>query len=359
MMRTRGTVKWFNDQKGFGFITPEDGSKDCFVHHSAIQADGFRSLAEGAQVEFDLVQGSKGPAAENVVQVSSTGSVTRKAGRSVCRGGPLRLFRVSGRSGAPGTDSGRVMLARAMRRAGLRHRARRYRTKVERDEIRFMLEALRLGDAAVDVGAYKGGYTYAMRVAVGDEGAVLAFEPQPELAEYLRRCVRDFAWTNVTIAECGLSSRAGRRILRLPADAPSPAASLVGASLPDGGRAYAVEVDTLDRFLGAREVALAVRVLKCDVEGHELDVLAGARGTLEEHRPLVLVECETRHAPERSVEDVFEYLTNLDYRGFFYWKGGRVDVAHFDARRHQVEGRRPYANNFIFVPTETGRRAGP
>jgi CspA family cold shock protein len=70
MMRTKGTVKWFNDQKGFGFITPEDGSKDCFVHHSAIQADGFRSLAEGAKVEFDLVQGAKGPAAENVVQIS-------------------------------------------------------------------------------------------------------------------------------------------------------------------------------------------------------------------------------------------------------------------------------------------------
>jgi len=69
-MRTKGTVKWFNDQKGFGFITPEDGSKDCFVHHSAIQADGFRSLAEGAHVEFDLVQGSKGPAAENVIQIS-------------------------------------------------------------------------------------------------------------------------------------------------------------------------------------------------------------------------------------------------------------------------------------------------
>ena len=62
-MRTKGTVKWFNDQKGFGFITPEDGSKDCFVHHSAIVGNGFKTLAEGARVEFDVVQGAKGPAA--------------------------------------------------------------------------------------------------------------------------------------------------------------------------------------------------------------------------------------------------------------------------------------------------------
>ena len=66
----RGTVKWFSDQKGYGFITPEDGSKDVFVHHSAIQGDGFKSLSEGQVVEFEVTSGPKGPQATNVVKTS-------------------------------------------------------------------------------------------------------------------------------------------------------------------------------------------------------------------------------------------------------------------------------------------------
>jgi len=61
-----GTVKWFNDDKGYGFITPEDGGKDLFVHFSAIQGDGFRTLAEGAKVTYEAEEGPKGPNAANV-----------------------------------------------------------------------------------------------------------------------------------------------------------------------------------------------------------------------------------------------------------------------------------------------------
>jgi len=71
-MSVTGTVKWFNDQKGFGFITREDGEKDCFVHYTAISGSGFKSLKEGERVEFDVVQGDKGPAAENVRIVEAT-----------------------------------------------------------------------------------------------------------------------------------------------------------------------------------------------------------------------------------------------------------------------------------------------
>lgn len=67
--RVKGTVKWFNDQKGFGFIAPENGSKDVFVHHSAIMSAGFRSLTEGDHVEFSIEQGPKGPSAANVQRV--------------------------------------------------------------------------------------------------------------------------------------------------------------------------------------------------------------------------------------------------------------------------------------------------
>ena len=70
-MSTTGSVKWFDDQKGYGFITLDDGSKDCFVHHSAIAGDGFKSLTEGDRVSFNVVQGPKGPAAENVTKIDA------------------------------------------------------------------------------------------------------------------------------------------------------------------------------------------------------------------------------------------------------------------------------------------------
>ncbi|WOO50772.1 transcription antiterminator/RNA stability regulator CspE [Hafnia alvei] len=69
MSKLKGNVKWFNETKGFGFISPEDGSKDVFVHFSAIASEGFKTLAEGQKVEFEVTDGAKGPSAANVVAI--------------------------------------------------------------------------------------------------------------------------------------------------------------------------------------------------------------------------------------------------------------------------------------------------
>ena len=74
-----GTVKWFNDAKGFGFIEPEAGGEDVFAHFSAIQMEGFRTLKQGSQVSFDLVQGPKGQLAQNITQLESAAGAGQPA----------------------------------------------------------------------------------------------------------------------------------------------------------------------------------------------------------------------------------------------------------------------------------------
>jgi cold shock protein len=87
MASETGTVKWFNPEKGFGFITRDNGEKDVFVHHSAIQSTGFRTLNDGERVEFDVVQGQKGPAAENVIRLDPQPSAPQQRGPGRSQGG--------------------------------------------------------------------------------------------------------------------------------------------------------------------------------------------------------------------------------------------------------------------------------
>jgi FkbM family methyltransferase len=243
------------------------------------------------------------------------------------------------------------------------YRAWRYRQRLERQEIRLLLQHLAPGDVAVDVGAHKGAYTYWMRRAVGASGRVYAFEPQPALADGLCALVGGSGFDNVVVENLGLSSAAGTLTLNVPGSGPSPGASFepgrgVGR---DAGCSYPVAVTTLDAYFQNADRSAdrgRIRLLKCDAEGHELEVFRGGRNLLTEVRPCLLFECEQRHRGSGSVEEVFRWLQALGYRGYFVDRSGPRDLAEFDPRLHQADhAARGYVNNFLFLPASAARRA--
>lgn len=224
----------------------------------------------------------------------------------------------------------------------LLYRAWRYRLRIDPGEIHHLLATLRPGQRALDIGAHKGAYSYWMSKAVGSEGEVFAFEPQPELAAYLA----GLALPNLTVENLALSSAAGEGMLNIPGSGPSPGATLEtrrGAS----GRQMAVRRTTLDSYFAARS-GPPVSLIKCDVEGHELAVLQGGAELLARDRPALILECEARHHAGDSIADVFAWLDRLGYRGSFFLRGSRLPLEQFDAVKHQRPGHKPYVNNFIF-----------
>ncbi len=258
------------------------------------------------------------------------------------------------------------------------HRAIRYRLQIDPAEIRFVCDSLRTGQFAVDVGCHKGAYTYWMRRRVGPGGAVYAFEPQPRQVAYLRSVFAAMSYDNVEVVPLALSDHIGSMPLFLPPGLgkthgaslelsavmrspisiettirrPQPPAP---SSQPCPSPALAVDVTTLDDFFATK--AQRPSFLKIDVEGHELAVLHGARRTLEQSRPAVLLECEARHRPDRDVRPVFSFLEALGYEGTFFENRVRRPLSEFDPAVHQhldepdpVFLPRGYVNNFAFIP---------
>lgn len=226
-----------------------------------------------------------------------------------------------------------------------------------------MLDSLRAGHVALDVGCHKGGWLYWMRRAVGATGQVHAFEPQPELAAYLRRIVRAFGWNNVFIHSHALGAERGPGTLHVPdsTGATSASASLVPEVASNESNQAAIvheiELKSLDHFV--REQGLKrIDFVKIDVEGFEMEVLAGAQETLASLRPVVMLECELRHLEPRdlSMLDVFDQVLAQDYEGYFFPNGQRQPLTSFEGQVHQNQNgerfwdRASYTNNFLFVP---------
>ena len=97
---------------------------------------------------------------------------------------------------------------------------------------------------------------------------------------------------------------------------------------------------------------MSIDLIKCDVEGHELEVFRGGEGLLKSQAPILMVEIEQRHLRSHSVRDVFDYLERLGYRGSFFLKGKRQPIERFDLAVHQDRGSGIYVNNFIFTVEE-------
>ena len=228
-------------------------------------------------------------------------------------------------------------------------RALRYRFKLDGDEITFLREWLKRGQTVLDIGAHKGAYTFWMRRAVGEGGRVFAFEPQPGLADRLKKVFQGRRNQNVHVEWMGVSSKSGEMELNIPAGGPSPGASLEVSHRVEGQDRVMVPVETLDGYCTRHEID-AVHFIKCDVEGHELEVFRGGEQMLRRDHPALLFECEGRHRLEGSVGEVFEYLESLGYAGFYFAGGERVPIAQFDAAVHQREPGAGYVNNFMFVP---------
>lgn len=238
-------------------------------------------------------------------------------------------------------------------------RAWKCRRRDHRRELDALLGGLRPGDAAIDVGANKGAFLWSLARRVGGAGRVVAIEPQPALAESLRRTMAGLGFRQVEVHAIAASDRAGRLPLHVPRDGTSPGATLVdGAHVPAGWTTVEVPVERVDALLAGER--RRVGAMKIDVEGFEPEVLRGAEETLRTHRPVLVFECEERHLERSSaagsVREVIAWLEARGYAVSFVERGELADAARYDPSRHQRrEGERfwdapDYCNNFVALP---------
>ncbi len=234
-------------------------------------------------------------------------------------------------------------------------RAWKYRYKNDREELSYLSNNIQKGDFVLDIGAHKGGYLYWLRRFVGIKGHVIAFEPQPILYNYLNRIIETFGYNNIDLHHAGISSQAGKLELFVPKEMgqTSPGATFEKRLNKKKGHTIEVEVFQLDRFMAQRK--RKVDFIKLDVEGHELEVFKGATTILQQDQPTLIFECENRHLNGIKVQDIFKYLTALNYEGFFFAKNDMHPIIEFDAEKHQATSatneiidKKNYVNNFVF-----------
>lgn len=228
-------------------------------------------------------------------------------------------------------------------------RALRARYRDNRTELQAIRGLISPSDVVCDIGANKGSYLYWLSKWAQE---VVAFEPQPELASYLKDICQRLGMDNVTVEQTGVAARTELRKLYLPSPN-SPGATLTTKLQGTAAESISVQVVTLDEYFANRRKPT---LLKIDVEGAELDVFKGADRLLTETRPAILFECEQHHLDEGTVSDVLSYLQQRGYDGEFIRGNERLPVEDFNTSEHQEQFAGPfwkhpgYCNNFIFSP---------
>lgn len=192
------------------------------------------------------------------------------------------------------------------------HRFWRYRFRSEVNNIRYVRHADLQGQTVLDIGANRGIYSYYLSRQTGPNGKVFSFEAQPELGEHLEKLKADFKLDNVTIVPCGLSSKPG--VLTLHRSKVGSGHASFQGEAGEGETELQIETITVDGFLADKDVG-RITFVKCDVEGHEVEVLRGAEETLRKHQPTVLMEMTHENAEDGTL---FRQMSELGYRGHFY-----------------------------------------
>jgi len=228
-------------------------------------------------------------------------------------------------------------------------RAWRYRLKVEKHEINFLIKHLKPGQIAVDIGSHKGAYTYWMSKYVGKNGRVYSFEPQLKLYNKLKKLIEYSNLNNISLYPLAFSSSIGKSTLIIPNGYSSPSAS-IDRKITSNDSKIEIDTTTLDDFFYKKN-KISVNYLKCDVEGHELEVLKSGKKFLSHFRPIISIESEARHCGENKVIKVLNFLTTLDYDGYFHNGQSMLSIDDFSVFDYQLNpDKKIYVNNFIFIP---------
>lgn len=239
--------------------------------------------------------------------------------------------------------------------AELWFRSLRYRFLIDSAELKVLSKLVAKGNFCVDVGSHKGAYFFLFRRWVGPSGQVLGFEPQAELFEYLRTKVSLLGWKNARVESLCLSNLPGKTLFYRVAGRSSTGASLNQNVFAENSLAVESQVTTLDLYLQANRTGLKVDFLKLDVESFEYEVLQGSAQTLDQDSSAVFFEGESRISGEQKVLEIFQFLQNKKYRGYFFFDGKTLPVDQFSFEKHQdistpgFPNSRLYSNNFLFV----------